>query len=100
MNYDIWAILAMIKRKGTSMMAGVALGAVMCVLWPQFLDLAQHAVGLIGGAGVAALMSSILMSVKRDEKEEIARVVAKYTPPPVDLDPKDIAILQKASCSK
>ena len=75
-------IIAMVKRKGITLAAGMALGAVLCAEYPDVFALVQQAVGVIGAAGAVGAIASILMSVKNEQEgvKDVAEALA--TPPP------------------
>lgn len=75
-------IIAMVQRKGVTLAAGMALGAVLCAEYPQLFDLVKQAVAVVGVAWAVGAIVSVLMSVK-NEKEGVADVqAALYTPVP------------------
>jgi uncharacterized membrane protein YccC len=77
-------IIAMVQRKGVTLAAGMALGAVLCAEYPQLYALVKQAVAVVGVAGAVGAIASVLMSVK-NEKEGIADVQkALLTPVPCD----------------
>ena len=83
MNASI--IIAMIQRKGITLAAGMALGAVLCAEYPQLFDLVKQAVAVVGVAGAVGAIVSVLMSVK-NEKEGVADVQkALMTPIPKEI---------------
>lgn len=85
MNASI--IIAMIKRKGVTLAAGMALGAVLCVEYPELFDLVKRAVAVVGAAGAVGAIVSVLMSV-RNEKEAVADVQKALMTPVPEEPPK------------
>lgn len=82
MKLEVSIIIAMVQRKGVTLAAGMALGAVLCAEYPQVLDLVKQAVAVVGVAGAVGAIVSVLMSVK-NEQEGVADVQkALMTPVP------------------
>lgn len=82
MKLDTQTIVAMAKRKGVTLVAGMAIGAVACVESPEVFALVQQAVLVVGGAGGGALVLSMIMSWINERDKEVARIVALNTEPP------------------
>lgn len=84
MKLDPAIVIAMIKRKGITLTAGMALGAVLCSEYPDLFKLVQQAVAVVGTAGAVGLIFSVVMSVKNEKAgvEEVQK--ALMTPVPED----------------
>ena len=82
MTLDAQTIIAMVKRKGVTLAAGMALGAVACVESPDIFALVQKAVVVVGGTGGGALVLSMILSWINERDKEVARIVALNTEPP------------------
>jgi len=68
MKLDPSIIYAMLKRKGVTLASGMALGAVLCVEYPELFELVKQAVAVVGVAGAVGMISSVLMSVKNEQE--------------------------------
>jgi hypothetical protein len=82
MILDAKTILDMIKRKGITLVAGMALGAVACVESPDIYAMVQKAVVVVGGTGGGALVLSMILSWLNERDKEMARIEALNTEPP------------------
>ncbi len=85
----------MLKRKGVTALAFFALGVLACAESDQLRQAAIQLSGLFGGVGVVGMAVSVWLSKQRDNEAAADVVLAKLTPPPAELDPKDVKILAK-----
>jgi hypothetical protein len=82
MKLDFKTILAMIQRKGVTLLAGILIGLVWCAEDPAIRDLVSRAVVVFGGAGGSAVLVSILMSLANERAAKEREEVALNTMPP------------------
>jgi hypothetical protein len=82
MKLDYKTILAMIQRKGVTLLAGILIGLVWCAEDPGIRDLVSRAVVVFGGVGGSAVLVSFLMSILNEKDHKEKEEVALMTPPP------------------
>ena len=82
MKIDLATIIALIQRKGITMVSSMALGAVICATQPQILALVQQAVGILGVSATIGIIVSTLMSVKNVQQNKADVQTALMTPVP------------------
>ena len=79
---DPRTVLLMVQRKGLTLAAGMALGAVATVQYPGLFDAVSRTVGAVGGAGGGALVLSMLLSWINESKADADIETALMTDPP------------------
>ena len=87
----------MLKRKGVSAVAFVALGMLICAESDQIRALVVQLAGLFGGVSAAMTALSVWLSVRHDTQAEVKAVLNKYDPVPEIVTPEDEKILAKVN---
>ena len=87
--------IEMLKRKGVSAIAFVALGMLICAESDQIRALVVQMAGLFGGVSAATMALSVWLSVRNDNTAAAKAVLNKYTPAPEQVSPEDEKILAK-----
>ena len=91
------AVIDMLKRKGVSAIAFVALGILICAESDQVRQMAVQFSALFGGTSAAMTALSVWLSLRKDTQNAVEVVKAKYAPMPTDPPTdKEAAILAKA----
>jgi len=91
------SIIDMLKRKGVSAVAFVALGILICAESDQVRLMAVQFSALFGGTSAAMTALSVWLSLRKDTQNAADVVVAKYTPAPtLPVSEKEAAILEAA----
>ncbi len=91
------AIIDMLKRKGVSAIAFVALGILICAESDQVRQLAIQFTALFGGTSAAMTALSVWLSLRKEQANAVEVVVAKFTPPPSAPTPKEQEILSQVA---
>ena len=86
----------MLKRKGVSAIAFVALGILICAESDQVRQAAIQFAALFGGTSAAMTALSVWLSVRKDAKNAVEVVIARNSPAPETVSPKDAVVLAKA----
>lgn len=95
MKLNTQTVLSMAKRKGLTLVAGIAIGAVLCVIDKDVYDLVSKAVVVVGGAGGGGVVLSIILSLLNESKQaDIAEQNLYKTPEGLKMVPADATVIE------